>query len=199
MTFRRGFTIVELVVVMTIMTILLVLGVVGLSTSQSYARDAERKTDAENIARAIERFRDAGNIDRRTNPSSPITYPAGSYPTYNQASTATFLSHTLPELDDDSRSYSFSNVSPHFALAGPTSGVHTIDGTDNLAAINSAYSALGTSGADVLIYQPIAWSTATNSWITCRDGDECRRFNLYYLNENDDGAGKLKKIMSKSQ
>ena len=46
----RGFTIVELVVVMTIMAILLTLGVVCLNASQLNARNMKRDTDLDAIA-----------------------------------------------------------------------------------------------------------------------------------------------------
>lgn len=57
---RRGFTIVELIIVITIMAILLVLAVVNLRGSQISARDDERKTDITNIALSLERFYTSG-------------------------------------------------------------------------------------------------------------------------------------------
>lgn len=57
---RRGFTIVELIVVISVMGILLVLGVVNLRGSQANARDAERKTDIETIAIHLDTFYNSG-------------------------------------------------------------------------------------------------------------------------------------------
>jgi len=57
---RRGFTIVEIIIVITIMGILLILGVVNLSSSQISSRDAERKSDAETIAMHLETFYNSG-------------------------------------------------------------------------------------------------------------------------------------------
>jgi prepilin-type N-terminal cleavage/methylation domain-containing protein len=57
---RRGFTIVELIIVITIMGILLILGVVNLSSSQISSRDAERKSDVESIAMHLETFYNSG-------------------------------------------------------------------------------------------------------------------------------------------
>ena len=53
---RRGFTIVELIIVITIMGTLLILGVVNLRGSQANSRDAERRTDIETIATHMETF-----------------------------------------------------------------------------------------------------------------------------------------------
>jgi len=47
---RRGFTIIELIIVVTIMGILLTIGVVNLRGSQANGRDAERKVDVDTIA-----------------------------------------------------------------------------------------------------------------------------------------------------
>ncbi len=57
---RRGFTIVELVIVITIMAILLTLGVVNLRSAQANARDTERKTDIESIAQHLETYYTSG-------------------------------------------------------------------------------------------------------------------------------------------
>ncbi|MEI6054344.1 MAG: prepilin-type N-terminal cleavage/methylation domain-containing protein [Candidatus Saccharibacteria bacterium] len=57
---RRGFTIVEIIIVITVMGILLILGVVNLSSSQISSRDAERKSDVETIAMHLETFYNSG-------------------------------------------------------------------------------------------------------------------------------------------
>lgn len=54
--YRRGFSIVELIIVITVMGILLVLGVVNMRSTQTSARDDERKTDTETIAIQLENF-----------------------------------------------------------------------------------------------------------------------------------------------
>lgn len=51
---RRGFTIVELIIVITIMAILLVLAVVNLRSTQINARDDERKSDIDSLAMHLE-------------------------------------------------------------------------------------------------------------------------------------------------
>ncbi len=58
---RRGFTIVELIIVITIMGALLVLNVVNLRDSQVSARDTERKTDIETIITHLDNFYSYGS------------------------------------------------------------------------------------------------------------------------------------------
>jgi len=70
---RRGFTIVELAVVITVMGILLVLGIVNLDSAQANARDSERKTDIETIATHLETFYTFGTDGSTTTGSYPST------------------------------------------------------------------------------------------------------------------------------
>lgn len=57
---RRGFTIIELVIVITIMAILMTMGVVNFRSSQANARDTQRKTDIESIAQHLETYYTSG-------------------------------------------------------------------------------------------------------------------------------------------
>jgi len=66
---RRGFTIIELIIVVTIMGILLTIGVVNLRGSQANGRDAERKVDADTIALHLETYYTSG-VDTTTTPFS---------------------------------------------------------------------------------------------------------------------------------
>jgi general secretion pathway protein G len=52
-----GFTLLELLVVMAIIGILAAIGIASYGTVQSKARDARRKSDLENVARALEMYR----------------------------------------------------------------------------------------------------------------------------------------------
>ena len=75
---RRGFTIVELVVVMAIMAILLTLAVLSISKNQANARDAKRNADVAAIANGLEtRFKEG---DRFVTASSGNYVASGSYP-----------------------------------------------------------------------------------------------------------------------
>ncbi len=61
---QRGFTVIELLVVIIIMAILLVLAVVNVRSTQVQARDAERHTDTENIATVLESFYNTTHNDQ---------------------------------------------------------------------------------------------------------------------------------------
>ena len=63
---HEGFTLIELLITITIMVILLGLTVVNLRSSQATARDEERKTDVNIIARHLEVFYDSGTDDGAT-------------------------------------------------------------------------------------------------------------------------------------
>ena len=60
---KRGFSIVELVVVITIMGILLTLATVSFRGYQTDARNEQRRIRAENIARYIENIYETGSTD----------------------------------------------------------------------------------------------------------------------------------------
>jgi len=75
----RGFTIVELIIIITIMGILLTLGVVNLSSSQASARDAERKGDLEGIAMYLETFYTSGSDNSLSRGRYPSIADMNSY------------------------------------------------------------------------------------------------------------------------
>jgi prepilin-type N-terminal cleavage/methylation domain-containing protein len=52
---NRGFTVVELIITLSVIVILLTLGVVGFRSAQANARDSERQSDINTIARGLER------------------------------------------------------------------------------------------------------------------------------------------------
>ncbi len=79
---RRGFTLIELMVVIVVMGALLILNVVNLRETQASARDTERTTDIETLASHLESFYTAG-----TDTSSTV----GRYP-----STSLIASGQLP-------------------------------------------------------------------------------------------------------
>lgn len=154
---RRGFTIVELIVVISIMGILLTLGVVNLRGSQANARDAERKIDIDTIALHLETYYNSGN--------NVISNP-GKYP-----STAMNLSNIRNYLRDiDTQS-----------IMAP--GITDINVTFKAATNNlqTPVSVLPQPTFDNYIYQPIQ----SNGDLCTLDSQDCRKYNLYYRLEAD--------------
>jgi prepilin-type N-terminal cleavage/methylation domain-containing protein len=86
----RGFTIIELIIVITIMGILLILGVVNLRGSQANARDDERKGDVGAIALNLEGYYKGVND----------TGGVGTYPSTTSSDASNELITTyLPDID----------------------------------------------------------------------------------------------------
>lgn len=170
MGYRHGFTVVEIAVVITIMAILLVLGIGSYTSSQVNARDHERKTTANNIAQALERFYRSGNTTQ-----SGTTYPSGSYPAADLASNAAFLSSILPGLDRNSYNYSF-NTSPASSFLAPL----TSDNPPQESVSTNVNNATTTAN---IVYQPIRWTGSAWAPCTTAASQECRRFKLYYRSE----------------
>ena len=69
---ERGFTIVELLVVIIVMAILLTLAVVNVRSTQANARDDERIVDVENVSLALESFYTSnhGGVFRKSYPGT---------------------------------------------------------------------------------------------------------------------------------
>jgi len=153
---RRGFTIVELVIVVTIMGILLVLGVVNLQGSQANGRDAERKADIESTAMHLETFYTSGSDSATT---------IGRYPS------TLLTSNPISYLRDiDVKSITAPGIT------NPT--------TTFIPATNNTQTTAGVTPQptfDQYVYQPLQ-SDGTRC---TSDSQECRKFNLYYRLETD--------------
>jgi prepilin-type N-terminal cleavage/methylation domain-containing protein len=152
---RRGFTIIELIIVIAIMGILLVLAVVNLRGTQVNARDEQRKANVEAIASHIEVYYRSG-----TDTSSSV----GSYP-----STDLIGKETTYLRDLDSKS-----------LISPSSTTTSFVAATNATATTAGVTPVTGSGNDVYIYQPLKVDGSLCTLVT----DECRKFNMYYWSEN---------------
>lgn len=192
---RRGFTIVELVVVMVIMAVLLTLGVVAMGSVQRDARDRERQADVEQIARGLEQRYVRGNpaiIRTGVNGSGTDvnTAVAGGYPSVLE------FFH-IAGFDLTTNNYNPVQVQGGYRekdLPGTTKDSFTAPGQAVYAAIN-IYCFYCNSGSgvppenatylatlvtkDVYIYEPL-----NASGQQCND-EVCARFNLYYRKEAD--------------
>ena len=131
---RRGFTIIELVVVITIIGILLTLGVVNLNGAQANSRDAERKIDTSSIAQHLETYYTSG-----TDGSTSI----GSYPSTALVSNGTsYISQLLRDID--LKTITAPDVAdPSLTFISATNAVQTTDGVLPQPTINQ------------YVYQPI--------------------------------------------
>jgi len=160
--YRRGFTIVELIITITIMGILLVLGVVNLRGTQANARDDERKTDIEAIAMQLESYYTSGN-------DASTTF--GRYP-----STSIIGNERVTLRDIDPKSLATpgaavdANNIPISSLVAATGGaqIQTTAGVTPQPTINT------------YVYQPVQADGTL-----CTGVLECRKFNLYYMFETD--------------
>lgn len=156
---RRGFTIVELIIVITILGILLTLAVVGLNDSQIKSRDSERTSDVETIGTYLESyFRDG----------SPISTTAvGTYPSTTLTSEAN-LKPSLPDADLKA-----------FTAPGSDSPYTTFT-----AATNNNQTATGVTPQPTTqqyVYQPLR----SDGTLCTSDSQQCRKYNLYYRLEAD--------------
>ncbi len=157
---RDGFTIVEVMVVTVIMVILLGLTVVNMVGQQSVARDNERKTDAENIARGLERYYNDPSLGN------------GKYPDLTLAATIV-SANRLPGVETANYYFTFNNNTLAFAVASGITGTTAVTDT----------SATGQLTANNIIYLPMMYSTANSRWEACDSGEECTRYVLHYQSE----------------
>lgn len=179
---RRGFTIIELIIVLAIMGILLVLGVVNLRGSQATARDGERKADVEAIALANESFYNVGNFEDGRDPGTYMSSTTG-------GGTNSGILQVLRDIDPKSlvapgkelTFLSFKPASCSGVCLQTTSGVTPTPSTDDY------------------IYQPIRSDGALCTTVS----QGCRKFNIYYRLEVSTtecpGPNNICKVTSKNQ
>ena len=155
---RRGFTIVELLIVIAIMGILLVLGVVNLRSSQANARDTERKVDIGALATHIELFYSSSSTGR---------YPS----TGLVASGATSVQANLPDIDVKS-----------ITAPGVVDPLDTIKVTTN--SVETTAGVLPQPSISEYLYQPIQ----SDGSLCTTGTQQCCKFNLFYHLEVDDSV-----------
>ena len=163
--YRRGFTVVELIIVITIMGILVVLGVVNLRGSQISARDSERKGDIEAIATHLELYYSSGNYE--------LGRPSGTYiSSTTGGGTNAGLLAILRDMDPKSL------VAPgHSDLAYISFTPATCSGV----CVQTTAGVIPQPTIDQYIYQPLQ----SNGTLCTNVNQGCRKFNLYYRLETD--------------
>ncbi len=176
---RRGFTIVELIIVITIMGILLVLGVVNLRGSQASARDAERKADIEALALSLESFYRNGRDGSTT---------LGRYSSTGLAASVSSIQQNLRDID--LKSVMAPGIDdPLDTLKMATNNNQTTTGITPSPTI------------DQYVYQPLQQDGSL-----CTSGSQmCQKFNLFYrlevanISEACPTPGFVCKVTSKNQ
>lgn len=197
MSARRGFTIVEVVVVMVIMAILLGFVMAGMSRYQVTIRDKERETDAEQLARGFEQRYMQGNPVITSTGGTSNYATAGGYPSIIE-----FLHIEGGDRSGDGYVPSVVNGG-YFTSALPGTSINTLraPGVTSGASLGlycflcgnppeNAAQLASVVTIDTYIYEPL---TATGQ--QCNTG-KCTRFNLYYRTEVDNT---LHTIRSKHQ
>jgi prepilin-type N-terminal cleavage/methylation domain-containing protein len=189
---KRGFTVVEVLITLTIMAILFGLGTVGLRSSLANARDAERLSDIQTIARGLEQRYDTTysyNWTEDTNsdgiPDTPrtTTWNAGSYPGNNELWDTFFwtgharVGEVLPGVTDAAR------TSPSGLGMG---GVCIFwfwnadcDTAEKDSVIQGSFSDGNGGWKDIYVYEFIG---ANGNYCNV---DDCTRYNLYWISETD--------------
>lgn len=179
-----GFTLIELLITITIMVILLALTVVSLRSTQANARDEERKTDVESIARHLEVFYDSGVLGSTSTSYAPTLASSSTYhhlavfsPSSNKArypsteamDTEDEIKFTLRDIDSKTiRSPGIAETSSPSLIVANNAGAQT-------PTINQ------------YIYQPL---TRSNTRCTS-ESDDCHRYILYYRLETNASVQKI--------
>ncbi len=194
---QRGFTVIELIVVIVIIGILASLTTVQIVRSAAVARDKERLDDVTTIANHLENIYKTGQPDGKLIPSgdSSVTtaVPMG-YP-----------SIALLSSPSDPQSQAIMSGLDERAFFSPSKKAASLVAATNAngASSNSAGGVtLGASPAnDVYVYQPLtllttssgtqdqlcgsAGTAPTQAVIAPRFVDVCGKFNIYYYSEID--------------
>jgi len=151
---HKGFTIIELIIIITVMGILFVLGTVNLNGSQANARDAERKTDVETISLHLESYYKSGDDNSTV---------LGRYPSTILVSSVDKMKRMLRDIDVKSITAPGATL-PTDTFKASTNNIQTIAGV------------LPQPDKNQYIYQPIQ----SDGSLCTLETQECRKFNIYY-------------------
>lgn len=174
---RRGFTVVEIIVVIVLIGILLALAMARLGDTQVAARDDALKKEAESIARGLENYYKTGNPNYSI---SPGAYPSADeflhasgddVPSIGPQVTGGYLDSWLEGV----RLPVISKLQL-ITMSGQT--------PENSTNINNS------TPAGVITYEPLVYAEASgpdpDRFIFCTTKSQaCSKFNIYYRNEQN--------------
>ncbi|PID33073.1 hypothetical protein CR969_02680 [Candidatus Saccharibacteria bacterium] len=115
MKFGRGFTVIELAVVMAVIAILVVVGTISFRSYQASARDKERHSDVQAISIYLENI-----YQRQIFSGATLIKPAGSYPSAEVMNNSTYRKAVFVDLPISSTRNPASPVTNAFMVYAPT-------------------------------------------------------------------------------
>lgn len=176
-TLRRGFTIIEIVIVLALMGILFTFAIAQLSSTQMSARDNALRAYAETIARGLEEYYRTGNTAYSISP--------GKYPSTNE-----FRHASGENIADVGTQYSGGYLDTWLSGARleATSKLRLI--TTSGQTPENATNISTSTPTGVVTYEPLIFTPGSGgdpdqfSFCTTKAA-MCNRFNLYYRTEKD--------------
>lgn len=224
---NKGFTIIEMIVVISIISILSALATVQALRSQMVARDKERLDDVRAISLTIQDVYDNGNIDGNiiaSGDSSITTAVSMGYPSTRWLSSAAASDAQTVSMIQNIRLDA--RKSPYLASGTTVPNFSLVAATTNADLNNTNKTAGGitlSTSNDVYVYQPLdsagalcAYATglvstgtgtsattgktgaASQAVIAPRLADNCVKYNIYYLSEAGNEIIKVRSQKSSS-
>jgi prepilin-type N-terminal cleavage/methylation domain-containing protein len=199
----RGFTIIEILITLVVMAGLLSLGVAAVGSMQVQARDKERETDIQTIARGLEARYSNGNPVAITTDPLDISLSPGTYPNlnemyhafgwsktqYNPASPGAYLPRlVLGTVSDNFKSPSGINIDAMCVNVSPCS----------ITDMTKVSSQMASNSNDMYIYAPghaddTICPTGVGTAVASGAEQPCVKYILYWREES---TGTIKSLKS---